>query len=151
MSTREACDRGVASLLVQQILASVGATRTDRVILVGCEQIELLIELAHRGFADVLCRSARGGPSIGDKSADIVVAPNLDREGECTAALLRMERALRPNGVLLLGIGSPPLKTQQIRKFLSQRGFALLHTDLVVGDLQLLSCRKVPVLEVRAA
>jgi hypothetical protein len=123
------------------------------VVVVGCEQIELLIELAHRGFADLTCRSALGGPSIATSSADIVVAPALDRERQLAAALVRIERALRPGGVLFLGISGRPFKTekQQIEKFLRQHGFAFVRTDVAAGDLHLLSCRKTSVLEVQAA
>jgi hypothetical protein len=55
LSTRQVCSRETASLLAQAIVKLVGRKRTGRVMLVGCQHIDLLIQLAQHGFVDVTC------------------------------------------------------------------------------------------------
>ena len=144
MSEALACNREIASVFIRQILDRIGP-QAGRVLLVGSDQIELLIALASCGFAEVTCRSAQAGPGIAERSADVVLAPTLYHQHEYAASLRRIERALRPGGMLIVGISSSPLKMRgrQIRKLLVQRGFAFVSADLEVGGLQMLCCRKV--------
>src|SRR5215510_7808010 len=95
LSTLEGRSRAIASLFTQEIIDLLGRKRTDRVILVGCEHIELLIELAHQGFVDVTCCTALAGPNAGEMSGDVIIAPNFDRAPNSVAALARIERGLR--------------------------------------------------------
>jgi len=53
LSTQHTCSRETASDLVHEISKLVGSKRTGRVVVIGCEHIELLIQLAQCGFADV--------------------------------------------------------------------------------------------------
>jgi hypothetical protein len=68
LSTRQVCSRETASLLAQAIVKLVGRKRTGRVILVGCQHIDLLIQFAQHGFVDVTaspCISRALGPTSG--------------------------------------------------------------------------------------
>jgi len=153
LSTRPVCTRKIASIFTEQVLKLAGRERTERVIVVGREHIELLIQLAQLGFVDVTCRDALRGPNAGEMAADIMVAPAVNREPKWTALLSRLERGLRPNGVLLLGIAGAGLTIQarHIRRFLLQRGFALVPVHPGRADLHVLCCRKVPALQSQAA
>src|SRR5215469_11486149 len=65
---------------IRQVLKLAGRERTKRVMVVGCEHIEPLIQLAQRGFVDAACRDALTGPNAGEMAADIMVAPAVNRE-----------------------------------------------------------------------
>ena len=65
LTTQQSCNREIASLFAKEIINIVGRKRTDRLILVGCEHIELLVALAHHGFVDVACCTALIGPNPG--------------------------------------------------------------------------------------
>ena len=153
MSTRPVGTREIASIFTEQVLKLAGRERTERVIIVGREHIELLIQLAQVGFVAVTCRDALGGPNAGELTADIMVAPAVDRQQKWTALLPRLERGLRPDGVLLLGTAGAGLTTQarHIRRFLIQRGFAFVPLHSERTDVHVLSCRKVPALRSQAA
>jgi hypothetical protein len=121
-------------------------------VVVGSDQIEVVVELAHQGFDEVACQSTQTGPSLGDETADIIIAPALDRDPLCIAALERLKRALKPNGLLFLGTGgalSPRL--QRIRNFLKQRGFAFTRVHFDAVDLAVYRCRKTAAAKARAA
>ena len=151
MSTQSACNRATASLIVRDVL-SHGAASRDRVVVVGSDQIEVVVELAHHGFDEVACQSAQAGPGLGNETADIIIAPALDRDPSCIAALERFERALKPNGLLFLGAGgalSPRLR--QIRNFLKQRGFTFTRAHFDAVDFGVYCCRKTAAAEARAA
>jgi hypothetical protein len=153
LSTRQACSREIASLLAQDIIKVVGGKRTDRVIVVGCEHIELLIQLAQHGFADVTCLAVMAGPNAGEMSADIIIAPAVDREPELAAVLSRLGRGLRPDGALFLGTAGSLIMTRmrQIQELLRRQGFALVRLHPQPADLQILCCRKLPALQAQAA
>jgi hypothetical protein len=104
LSTRQVCSRETASLLAQAIVKLVGRKRTGRVMLVGCQHIDLLIQLAQHGFVDVTCLAVLAGPNAGEMSADIIIAPAVDREPRLAAVLSRLGRGLRPDGVLFLPV-----------------------------------------------
>jgi hypothetical protein len=140
-------------LLADEVIKLVGEKRTDRIILIGCEHIELLIQLAHTGFADVTCRSALAGPNAGEMSADIIIAPAVDRETELAAVLSRMGRSLRPDGVLILGTDATPFtnRTRQLQRLLIQHRFTFARKVVAPAHLTLLCCRKLPTLQTHAA
>jgi hypothetical protein len=152
LSTRQGCSRETASLLAQHIMKLVGRIRTDRVIVVGCEHIELLIQLARQGFAEVTCLATMAAPNAGEMSADIIIAPAVDREPELAAVLSRLERGLRPDGVLFLSTaGSLTTRMRQIQALLIQHGFAFVLTHLKPSDIHQWYCRKIPALPAQAA
>jgi hypothetical protein len=151
LSTQCACDRATASLIVQDVL-SCGAKPRDRVMVVGYDQIEVVVELAHHGFDEVTCQSTQIGLGLGNETADIIIAPALDRDPSCMTALERLERALNPNGLLFLGTsGALSPRLQRIRKFLKQRGFAFTRTHFDAVDLAVHRCRKTAAAVARAA
>jgi hypothetical protein len=128
-----------------------GARQTDSVTLIGCEQIELVLELATRGFLDVTCRRPTGGPA-GEKSADIIVAPGIGSQQELTEMLPRLSRALRPDGALLIGTADrlPSPFNHRTYEFLAEHGFAIARAARPDG-LTVLCCRKYPMSQAQAA
>jgi hypothetical protein len=153
LSTRQVCSREAASLLAQAIVKVVGRRRSGRVMLVGCEHIELLIQLAQHGFVDVTCLAVLTGPNVGEMSADIIIAPGVDREPRLAAVLSRLGRDLRPDGVLILGIAGSLIMTRmrQIQELLIQQRLAFVRTHLEPADVDLLCCRRIPALQALAA
>ena len=141
------------SNLAEEITRLVDGRRIDRVIVVGCQQIELLVQLAHRGFADVTCRAGLAGPNAGELSADLIIVPAIDREPRLTLLLSRLVRGLRPDGLLLLCTGASPFtaRLQQTQKILRQNGFAIVRRQLEPATLQVLYCRKIAALQTQAA
>ena len=153
LSTRQVCSRETASLLAQAIVKLVGRKRTGRVMLVGCQHIDLLIQLAQHGFVDVTCLAVLAGPIAGEMSADIIIAPAVDREPRLAAVLSRLGRGLRPDGILFLGTAGSPMMTRiwQIQELLKQQGLAFVRTHLEPADIDLLCCRRIPALQAQAA
>jgi hypothetical protein len=100
LSTRPVCTREIASIFTEQILKFAGRERTEHVIVVGREHIELLIQLAQHGFVDVTCRDVLTGPNGGEMPADIIIAPAVNREPELAAVLSRLAHGLRTDGQL---------------------------------------------------
>jgi hypothetical protein len=140
-------------LFADEVIKLVGTRRTDRIILIGCEHVELLVQLARTGFTDVTCRTALAGPNAGEMSADIIIAPTVDRQAELAAVLSRMGRSLRPGGVLILGTAATPFtnRTRQLQKLLIQHRFTFARRAVGPADLNLLCCRKLPMVQTHAA
>ena len=79
LGTQPGCSREIALLFAEEIIRSVGQKRTDRIFLVGCGHIELLVELVYHGFTEVTCGAALAGPNAGELAADIFVIPAAER------------------------------------------------------------------------
>jgi hypothetical protein len=139
--------------IAEEIVKLVGSKRTGRVMVVGCEHIELLIELAHNGFADASCCAALAGPNGGEMSADIIVAPAVNREPKLAALLWRLESSLRPDGVLFLGTFGSRFSTRMrhMQDLLRRQGFVFVRMHLQAADLHVLCCRKLSALQTHAA
>jgi len=153
VSTQPVCTREIASIFTEEILKLASKERTGRVTIIGCEHIELLIELAQHGFVDVACRDALAGPHADEMAADIIVVPIANRKLESPAVLSRLSRGLRPGGVLFLGTAGTLLMTRkrQIQALLIQQGFAFTRIHVEPADIDLWCCRKIPVWQARAA
>ena len=152
LSMQRTLSHEAASNLAGEITRLVDGRRIDRVIVVGCQQIELLVQLAHRGFADVTCRAALAGPNAGEMSADLIIVLAVDHEPRLTSLLSRVLRCLRPGGLLLLCTSVSPFTTRvrQTQKVLRQSGFAIDHRHELSG-LHVLCCHKIPALQMQAA
>jgi hypothetical protein len=150
MSKKEACSCDTALFFAEEISRLVAEPKTARVVLVGSEHIELLLQLAHRDFGDVTCCAALAGPSLGASSADIIVAPAIDREQQLRAFLCRLQRALRPDGVLLLGTAaSRSTMRARLHKLLAENGLAFVRKHIGEAHLYLLHCRNASALRAR--
>jgi hypothetical protein len=119
-------------------------------MVIGCDHIELLLELAARGFRDVICRRPLGGPA-GEQPADIVVAPAISEE-QLAEMLPRLSRAMRTDGALLIGTVDRSLSPFNHRtyEFLAEHGFAIARAARPDG-LTVLCCRKHPEWQAKAA
>jgi hypothetical protein len=153
LNIRHVCSRETASDLVDEIVKLVGRKQTRRVVVVGCEHIELLIQLCRYGFVEVTCFRVPAGTHAAETSADIIISPAADREPEFPAVLSRLARGLRPGGVLFLGTAGTLLMTRkrQIQALLIQQGFAFTRMHLERADIDLWCCRKIPVWQAQAA
>jgi hypothetical protein len=153
LSGCQVCSRETASLLADEIIKLVGRCRTERVILVGCQNIELLVQLAHGGFLDVTCRSALNGPNAGEMSADIIIVPAVDRQRELPMVLSRLSRSLCSGGIILLSTSSSQSETclRRIQRVLRQHGFEIVGRHHESGDFDVLCGRKVPLARAKAA
>jgi hypothetical protein len=153
MSTRQVGSRATASHLTEQLIKLAGAKPTDRVTIVGCEQIDILIEFAGRGFVEVTCRAAMGGPNAEEASADLVVAPAVHSQAELLAILSRLSRCLRPGGALLFGTADPRPATwkRRLPGLLTQYGFVLVRKHIESADVHILCCRKLSTCQAQAA
>jgi hypothetical protein len=147
------CSRATAILLADEVIKRAGKRRTDRIIVIGCEHIELLVQLVRTGFIDVTCRSALGGPNAGEMSADIIIAPAADREAEPAAVISRMGHSLRSGGFLILVAAATPFRNRirQLQRLLIQHGFTFSRRAVAPAHLNLLCCRKLPTIQTHAA
>jgi hypothetical protein len=145
--------RDVASHLVKELITLAGARPTERVIVVGCEHIEVLIALAQRGFIEVACRTAASGPNAGEAPADLLVAPTVRSEAELLVILSRLNCCLRPGAALLFGTAGslPAAWRKRLPKLLRQRGFVLVRRHIGSSGLHFLYCRKLPIWQDQAA
>jgi hypothetical protein len=152
LSNGTGCSRETASLFGREIVKLTGGVGEPRVLLVGPEHIELLVELLNRGFVDVSCRNL-AGPNAGELSADIIIAPEIGSEPELVKGGRSLQRALRPGGILLVGIPSSTstLRDRLLRKLLREAGFALVRTQLPSTAIDVLCCRRVGAVERQTA
>lgn len=150
MSNNQVCNRETAVHLARDMIELAGARPSHSVTVMGCDHIELLLELAARGFRDVTCRRPTGGPA-GEEPADIVVAPAIGSEQELAAMLPRFSRAMRPDGALLIGTAARSLPlSQRAYDFLAEHGFAMARVARPDGPA-VLCCRKYPEWQAKAA
>jgi hypothetical protein len=149
MSSNQGCNRGTAARFVRDMMELAAAKPSESVTVIGCDHIELLLELAARGFRDVTCRRPAGGPAD-EQPADIVVAPAIS-EKELAETLPRLSRAMRPDGALLISTAERSLPfSQRTYDFLAERGFAIARVAQPDGRT-VLCCRKYAACQARAA
>ncbi|HEV2551947.1 MAG TPA: hypothetical protein VGU20_31860 [Stellaceae bacterium] len=149
MSSNEGCNRGTAAHFARDMIELAGAEPSHSITVIGCDHIELLLELAARGFRDVTCRRPLGGPA-GEEPADIVVAPAIS-EKELAEMLPRLSRAMRPDGALLISTAERSLPfSQRTYDFLAEHGFAIARVAQP-DRLSVLCCRKYAMLQAQAA
>ena len=107
---------------VERLISLSEARPSDRVFIAGPGQLDLCLELCHRGFADVVCAAA-GAPRAGEV-ADVVWLPHAagrDLEG----ILARLRGVLRDGGLLVIHDDRPAGRTrlQQVQRLLLACGF----------------------------
>jgi hypothetical protein len=152
MSTSRSRRQEFVRSLVDQIIAFSGARSAERVLILGSEQIDFLIELVNRGFKDATCVAAEGGSLAAETPVDLVLAPAVHSESELSAALAKMRRALGPDGTLVIGTSdlSQPWE-QRLKETLMAKGFAFFRSMRSLEGSDLLCCRKLPFSEAQAA
>jgi len=150
MSTIE-IDRRFASGIVEQLVRSGLATPTSRVLVIGCEHIELVIALAHRGFTEVTCQATACGPSTGEPPADLVIIPKVRSNSDVITVLSQAKR-WGPKTVFVFGAARSafPTMRQALKRQLVRAEFLFSEEETRRG-LRLLCARKVPPLQAQAA
>ena len=82
-------------------MTALAARPTDRVTILGDGEIDLLLALSQRGFAEVTCRKTESRCRAASGAADIVVAPHVRGEAELESAVKEAERSLKRNGLFV--------------------------------------------------
>jgi hypothetical protein len=115
--------------LARELILAADAHPSDKVIIAGAEQLDLLISLIRRGFGDVGCLSAGYGPHLRTAGTDVVIAPHVDSEAELLHILQRLGCALRSRGVLVVHETLPgdSCNDRRLRQIFLEAGFAALE------------------------
>lgn len=119
----------LSEALTNELIAASDAHPSDKVIIAGAEQLELLISLIRRGFGDVGCQSAACGPHLRPAGTDVVIAPHVNSEAELLHILQRLGCALRARGVLVIHETVPgdACSDRRLRQIFLEAGFAALE------------------------
>jgi hypothetical protein len=138
--------------LVDQVIALSSARSVERVLILGREQIDFLIEFVNRGFKDATCVAAEGGSIAAESPVELALAPAIHSETELSAALSKMRRTLNPDGTLVIGTSEllQPWE-QRLKEMLMSKGFAFFRSVRSMEGRDLLCCRKLPFREAHAA
>ena len=101
-----------------------GAAPSDKVIIAGAKNLDLLVSLMRHGFAEVICQSSTQDPCVGQSPADIILAPTVRSETDLLSILRRLGLALRRGGVLVLRTTQPFnfLNNARLRQALADSG-----------------------------
>ena len=132
MSSSRSRNVELARQFANRAVALASASPDDKVLIFGSEQIDLLVELATRGFVDVACSclSACGAPSIvAERLADIVLAPDVRDEAGLCLLLSKAQRVLAPDGVVVVRIAHSCLPAW-LHEDLTAQGFTLVQTEV---------------------
>jgi len=114
--------------LADELIAASYAHPSDKIIVAGANQLDLLIALLRRGFLDAACVSADHDLHATADAADILIAPALEVEGDLLRILDCLGGALRPGGMLVIRASSATSCTeQQLLATFLQFGFAAVE------------------------
>jgi hypothetical protein len=110
------------------LIAASDARPSDKVMIVGVGQLDLLIDFVRRGFVDVSCQSAAFGLSPATRDTDVLIAPAMHTEFEFSSVLRRLGRALRPRGVLVAQVSEPLSHDEcHLRHLFMEAGFIAIE------------------------
>ena len=116
----EASARDLADALV----AASGARAKDRITIVGSGQIELLVALVRRGFANVACRAAGTALPPARGEADILLAPTVEGEADLRCIVRQFGASLAAHGALVIRANdSAGLGGRRVRQIFLNAGF----------------------------
>lgn len=101
-----------------------GVKPTDRVIIAGQENFDLMLGLCRKGFRTVSCRTAHGGPFDGVTPADILWIPGAATDDQVATAVARLSRDLRPDGLVVIDDQTPE-RARRLVGLLVARGFVV--------------------------
>jgi hypothetical protein len=135
--------------LADALINASGARRTDRVVIAGRGNLDLLVALCRRGYAHAASQAADQGPHIGGTAADVLLAPNISSETELTAVLSRLGRRLRDGGTLVVR-GAHRLLDNRLRRLIADCGFTLTSRDVRADDGSILLCARKRAVAARA-
>lgn len=121
--------RPVSNILAEELAAGCAAHPSDKVIIVGAEQLDLLLALLRRGFTDVDCLSAGCGPHPQRDGSDILIAPAVRSESELLHILQRFGCTLRPRGVIIVheAASAGICNDCRLRQMFLEAGFAAVE------------------------
>jgi hypothetical protein len=143
--------RKAAADFIDQLMKLAAVRLTDKMIVIGCDQIEVFVGLAARGFFDITCRAVMQGPN--ERDLDLIIAPGIRSEAEMLDVLSRFACSLRHSGALVLGIGGSPAGASQqgLQRTLAQYGLVIVRKQTESTGFHILLARKFPRLQAQAA
>lgn len=111
----------------EELVAASAAAPSDKVIIVGSGQIDLLMVLLGHGFANVDCLSADGGPHPPKGETDLVIAA-VRTDIELQHVLQRFGGALHSRGRILMHLAANDVRNERrVRELVLHAGFAALE------------------------
>jgi hypothetical protein len=117
----------ISTNLAEEIVAASAASPSAKVIIVGSGQLDLLIALLRRGFANVDCLSPDGGPHPPKGETDLVIAA-VRTDVELQHVLRRFGGVLHSGGRLLMHVAALDFRNERrVRELLLHAGFAALE------------------------
>ena len=102
MTTAPQCGDRRAPLLIADEVIATGAHLSDHVVIAGAQQLELLLALIRRGFANVSCQSAAQGPASAEGETDVLIVPSMADDADLPQILQRLGCAVRHRGALII-------------------------------------------------
>jgi hypothetical protein len=142
-------EAGAESRLIDQMVIAAGAAISDHVTIAG-SNIELLIGLLRRGFADVTCVVPICCP-IADE-ADVLILPKIGSLDDLRQTLTRLGRCLHHDGVVVIYDRQPPTPDhiKAFRCLLAELGFSF-PTDIFLKSGCIHATRKFEIGSLRSA
>lgn len=131
-----------ATKLVDRLIALTGSKPKDHVMVAGRHLLPVFLELCARHYMQACCKTALA-PQIADEPADTLWILNAKSEDELVTLASNLGRDLRPDGTVVIAIGSPNLKgfPFRLRHLLLDSGFDAAHQRAVSieGDVYLIA------------
>lgn len=123
------------------LIAACAAKPSAKIIIVGAEQIDLLLAFLRRDFACVECVSAASGPNPQRDGADVVVASAVRSEPDLLHILKRFGGTLSPHGALVIGEASASIgDDKRLRRILLEAGFGAVERHPSCSGFERLWC-----------
>jgi hypothetical protein len=139
-----AASRGEAASRFVDGIAIIARTRpTDRVTVIGENEIDLLRALAKRGYVAVNCVGLSDTRRFSGNIADVVVAPTVKSDWEFGAAAAEAKRSLKQGGTFIAELPAPSdAKILRFLDLLSLFDFTDISKRDDPSGTQYVCCRK---------
>jgi len=135
--------------LADALIDAAGARQTDRVVIAGRGNLDLLVALCRGSYSQAACQAVHRGPRLVGSPADVLLVPDIASEGELTAVLARLGRDLRDGGMLVVR-GAHRLLGGRLRRLIDASGFTLTRRDARADDGSILLCARKRAIAARA-